>query len=450
VILGAKQIVQRCLGLTKGQNFLIFADKTTFEVATIVAEAAEDQKVQPTIVFVPISLQHKIPGEIDLSHLTQAAAKEAQAILTCVNSSPECLPFRERILETQWSARMRIGHMPGANLEVLRLANVDFSQLIEECHNLEVALAHGRTLELLSRSDDSSEHRLQVDIGGWERLPVASDGIIADGVWGNVPSGETYIVPIEESAEGSVVINGSIPGLVVEPGEQIVLYFKKGRLSHIEPDDNRTAQFLQENQIKRAEEKGDTNWCNLAEVGIGRNMAVDKLTGNMLFDEKATGTAHIALGSNFYMGGMIDSAIHCDMVIVAPTIVVDGKTILDEGKLRFIESEWYEDYAEVALDRSPLGSAVSVARSGTEIALQNQLLGRVLRPEPGRVSNCMIGNHETSRLAAILYGLLPSDSEWIGINNLADHNQMDLDITRRVLHLMWEYGLINYRKQGGE
>ena len=344
---------------------------------------------------------------------------------------------------------MRIGHMPGANLEVLQLANVDFSQLVEECHNLEIALAHGRTLELLSQSEDSAEHHLQVDIGGWERLPVASDGIIADGVWGNVPSGETYIVPIEESAEGSVVISGSIPGLVVKPGEQIVLHFKQGRLSRIEPDGNRTAQFLQENQIKRAQEKGDKNWRNLAEVGIGRNTSVDKLTGNMLFDEKAMGTAHIALGSNFYMGGMIDSAIHCDMVIESPTIIVDGKTILEEGKLRFIESEWYEDYAVVALAESPLGSAGSVARSGTETDFQNQLLARVLRPEPGRVSNCMVGNQKTSRLAAGLYHLLPADSEWIDINNLADRNQMAPDITRRVLHLMWEYGLINYRKQGG-
>jgi hypothetical protein len=264
-----------------------------------------------------------------------------------------------------------------------------------------------------------------------------------------VPSGETYIAPIEESAEGSVVINGSIPGLVVEPGEQIVLYFKKERLFHIEPDDNRTAQFLQENQIKHAQEKGDKNWRNLVEVGIGRNTAVDRLTGNMLFDEKAAGTAYIALGSNSFMGGMVESAIHCDMVIEAPTIIVDGKTILVGGKLRFIESEWYEDYAEVALDGSPLGSAGFVARTGTETALQSQLLARVLRPEPGRVSNCMVGNHETSRLAASLYSLLPADSEWIDINNLADHNQMNLDIARRVLHLMWEYGLINYRIHGG-
>ena len=54
------------------------------------------------------------------------------------------------------------------------------------------------------------------DIGGWDRLPVASDGIIRDGAWGNVPSGETYIAPMEGTAEGQVLINGSIPGLVLD------------------------------------------------------------------------------------------------------------------------------------------------------------------------------------------------------------------------------------------
>jgi hypothetical protein len=335
--------------------------------------------------------------------------------------------------------------MPGANLKVLRLANVDFNKLIGDCHNLEIALARGRTLELLSRSNDGTPHRLHVDIGGWERLPVASDGIISDGVWGNVPSGETYIAPVEGSAKGSVVINGSIPGLVIKRSEQIVVHFENGSLSHIEPDNNRTAQFLREKQIKRALDIGDKNWRNLAEVGIGRNTAVDRLTGNMLFDEKAAGTAHIALGSNSFMGGKVDSAIHCDMVIRAPTIIVDGKAILQKGKLRFIESEWREAYADVSLNESPLQTARSVARSGTEAALQNQLLFRVLRPEPGRVSTCIVGNDETSKLAFGIYGLLPRNSEWIEIRNLFSNNSMDPDAIRRVLHLIWDYGLINYR-----
>ena len=444
-VAGAKQIVQRCLGLTKGQNLLIFADKTTSDVASIIAEAAEQSSVPVTIIFVPVSLQRRIPGEMELSLLAQGAAREAWAILNCVNSLAECTPFRKFILETQWSARTKVGHMPGANLKVLQLASADFNKLTTDCHLVEMAMARGRRLEFISRANNGTHHSLTTDIGGWERLPVASDGVISNGVWGNVPSGETYIAPIEGSAEGSIVINGSIPGLLIKRNEEIVIHFHRGWVVSITPEDNHTALFLKKEQIERALEAGDENWRNLAEIGIGLNPAVDRLTGNMLFDEKKAGTAHIALGSNTFMGGIVNSKIHCDMVVRAPTILVDGTTIVKNGKLRFADIEWRESYRDVSLPGSPLHAACDVSRSGTEASFSNHHLARILRPEPGRVSACPVGDDETARLAQTIYTTLPGDSSWMKLENLVSANGHNPDTVRRVLHLIWEYGLINYR-----
>jgi len=145
------------------------------------------------------------------------------------------------------------------------------------------------------------------------------------------------------------------------------------------------------------------------------------------------------------MGGKIESVIHCDMVIKAPTIIVDGRTILKKGKLCFVDSDWQEAYSNITLSGSPLKTTVSVARSGMDTSLHNQTLSRILRPEPGRVSTCAVGNEETSRLAHDIYSLLPRDGEWIEIKDLSSNNSMDPDAIRRVLHLIWEYGLINYR-----
>ena len=74
VVSGAKQIIQCCLGPTKGQNLLIFADKTTTELGSTIAEAAEELAIQSTIIFVPVSLQRRIPSKIDLSLIAQGAA----------------------------------------------------------------------------------------------------------------------------------------------------------------------------------------------------------------------------------------------------------------------------------------------------------------------------------------------------------------------------------------
>jgi hypothetical protein len=439
---GAKQILQRCLGLSKNQSLVIFVDETTISVGTVISEAADLLGISQTTIFVPVSLQRKIPAESDLSLITQEIAREARAVLTCVNGSPECLPFRDKLLESLWSARTRIGTMPGATLDVLELANIDFDQLIADCHNIEFAMARGHTLEFISTTADGKRHVLKVDIGGWERLPVASDGIIEDGVWGNVPSGETYIAPIEGSGEGSVVINGSIPGLVIQPEQEIILYFEKGSLTRIEPQDNPTAQWLDQTQIQKAIEKKDLNWSNLAEIGIGTNPGVKQLTGNMLFDEKCAGTTHLALGLNTFMGGTIKATIHCDMVVKSPSIIINGKTILDHGRMHFVESEWHENYEQISLEGSPARETANVLRSGTEVDFYGKRLQRILRPEPGRVSTCFVGDDDTSRLAYALYANIPPDDKGISIGSLARKSEIDDETTRRVLHIMQDYSLI--------
>ena len=446
VLAGARQIVQRCLGLRPDQELVIFVDETTVEPAVAIAEAAEALRVPHTVILVPVEVQRRIPMQTDLSLVAQGAARDARAVLTCVNARPDCMAFRDRILETAWTARTRIGHMPGASLDVLRLADVDYDRLVDDCHRLEVALARGRTLELVSRDPQGVEHRLTVDIGGWERLPVASDGVIVDGAWGNVPSGETYIAPVEYTADGSVVIDGSIPGLALEPGEHLIVYFAEGRLSAMEPEDGRAARWLRETQIQRAQASGDRNWSHLAEVGVGVNPAVSRLSGNMLFDEKAVGTAHVALGSSIYMGGTIDASIHCDMVLHQPTIMVDDKVLVDRGQLHFVESDWRERYAQVDLATSPLRVAGRVTRSGIQVdTTADGRLQRVLRPEPGRVSNCFVGDDETARLAQRLYALVPDGGEWLAVDNLSARSGLEPEVVRQVLHVLWTYHLIRYR-----
>ena len=439
---GAKQILQRCLGLRQKQSLVVFVDETTINVGNVISEAAFLLGISQTTILVPVSLQHKIPNESVLSQKTQEIAKEARAIIICVNGTPECLSFRARLLESLWSARTRIGTMPGANLSVLELANIDFDQLIADSHNIEFAMAHGHKLEFVSTTADGKSHVLNVDIGGWERLPVASDGIIEDGAWGNVPSGETYIAPIEGSGEGSVVINGSLPGLVIQPGQEIVLYFEKGRLTKIEPQDNPTAHWLDQTQIQKALEKQDLNWSNLAEIGIGTNPAVKQLTGNMLFDEKSSHTTHLALGLNTFMGGTVKATIHCDMVVKGSSIIIDGKTILDQGRMNFVESDWLENYENINLEGSPVRKAVNVSRSGTEIDFYGKRLQRILRPEPGRVSTCFVGDTETSKLAYALYANIPLNDKEISIESLARKSNIDEESTRRILHIMQDYSLV--------
>lgn len=223
----------------------------------------------------------------------------------------------------------------------------------------------------------------------------------------------------------------------------MILYFDRGRVINITPDSPGT-DWLYRSQINVAKAKGDKNWSCLAEIGIGVNPAVDRLTGNMLFDEKAAGTAHIALGSNKYMGGTIESTIHCDMVIKELSLFIDGKAILNRDGLCLKESDWRENFNQISLADSPLRQAVSVSRNGIQSSNSPEgRLQRVLRPEPGRKSTYFVGDNETAKLAYSLYNNLPADSDWLSISDLAACTGLDIDRCRRVLHVMWSYNLIN-------
>jgi leucyl aminopeptidase (aminopeptidase T) len=441
---GARQVIQRGLGLLPGQNLLIIADETTEDVAALLRDTAMSIGVSAMIVFIPQEQQMLIPQEYELSDRVQSAAQEARAIITCVNDSPDCLPFRYWVFHNYWKAHARLGHMPGASLPLLKLANVDYKKLVDSCHRLELAMARGRTIEFISFSKSGEKYFLQAEIGGWDRIPVASNGVIEDGIWGNVPSGETFIAPIEGTADGLVVINGSIPGRVIDMDEEFFVRFEQGRLVDIYPRDNQAVRMLFEKQFNVAKAKDDANWDKLAEIGIGVNPAFGTLTGSMLLDEKCAGTAHVALGTNTYMGGAVNATIHCDLVVKKPSIRIDGKPVLEAGELVLRPADWLDDFQQVDLERSLLREARQVCRSEGEIDVVKKQLVRILHSVPGRLIHYPIGSPETARLASRVYRCLPAGEVWVDIQQLTARTNMDAGTVRKLLHVMKEYAVIEH------
>jgi hypothetical protein len=441
---GARKILESCLGLKMGHhNLLLFSDETTLDVTKIFLRNAAGLDIPATAIFVPVEQQQAFKAGQELSLPLLSAAREARAILTCLNASPDCLEFRDQLLHTQWSARTRIGHMPGVNEDVLRIANINFHRQVADCERLAVALGRGKRLELLSYDRDGQAHTLYADLGGWERLPVSSSGVIQDGSWGNVPSGETYIAPIEGTAWGAIVIDGSLPGMVVQPGQAAILHFEHGCLVKIDPPDGPLAAWLEESQIARARLKGDAHWSNLAEIGIGVNPAVKHLTGNMLFDEKMAGTVHIALGSNRYMGGQVDASIHCDLVTQAPSLRIDGKSILERGRNSLVDADWRQSYRSIDPAARGFSLSTRATRSGVRVEETREgRLRRLLHSEPGIVTSCLIGDDETAQLAFLLYDYLPIDGRSVSAAELAGLAGLPVGLLLAVLAVMDEYNLL--------
>jgi len=141
------------------------------------------------------------------------------------------------------------------------------------------------------------------------------------GEMANYPSGEVYVSPLEDSADGVLVadltVPYTVPGLVDAP---VTLRFEAGRVTSIEG--GRAAQMLRE----LVADSG-TGADVIAELGIGFNPALAP-RGHVMLDEKAARTAHVAIGRNTgSYGGVNEAAIHVDCVFSEPEVEVDGRKV---------------------------------------------------------------------------------------------------------------------------
>lgn len=143
----------------------------------------------------------------------------------------------------------------------------------------------------------------------------------------NMPSGEVFTCPMEDSTGG--YIRFSFP--VCREGkevEDIRLEFKEGKV--IEASARKNEEFLHK-MIEMDEGSG-----YVGELGIGTNWGIDKFIKNILFDEKIGGTIHLALGNAYpETKGVNKSALHWDMIKdlrEEGEIYVDGKLFYKDKK----------------------------------------------------------------------------------------------------------------------
>lgn len=141
----------------------------------------------------------------------------------------------------------------------------------------------------------------------------------------NMPSGEVFTGPVEDSVNGFVRF--SYPGIYMgQEIEDISLEIKNGLVV------KGTAAKGQELLDKILDVPGARRF---GEAAIGNNERANKFTKNMLFDEKMGGTIHMALGAAYpETGGVNESAIHWDLLadMNEGEITADGQTIYKNGK----------------------------------------------------------------------------------------------------------------------
>ena len=188
--------------------------------------------------------------------------------------------------------------------------SIDFNKLKEECTKIINKLSYKNNITIYTENNNILTFNLE------NRKWHKDDGT------GDIPCGEIYIAPVEESANGSILITKII--LQGKTFLNVLLEFKRGKLVNCSLKD--LVDFIKEF-------KGDSNI--IAEFGIGLNENVKELVGCAVIDEKSRGTAHIAIGMNNMFGGNNSSRLHMDFIFVPEKIEVDGELLMKGSKLLF-------------------------------------------------------------------------------------------------------------------
>ncbi|HYP27215.1 MAG TPA: aminopeptidase [Blastocatellia bacterium] len=452
---GARKVLTDCVDLKPGDVLALFWDETTSDTAEVLLEIANEIGLNIRPRRVSLKEQSDFSSNKGLSLEDKEALESARGIITCLSNQVSGTAYRTELLRVGTDGDKCFGHMPGANLSVLAHAvNIDYAQASSRCDDLALALTLGQVVRLQTYILDSDanpkqEFNLDFQIGGLFRSPIMSTGIIPLGTWGNLPGGETFIAPIEDSANGVFVLNGAFKDYVIKPPAYLLLHFEKGRLVDIEGTAEERARF--ENIVNFALSYNDTYYDSLAELGIGVNPGIQELTGNALFDEKCYGTAHIAIGDNSRYGGMYSSRIHEDLITLKPSLWVDGKPILSYGQDNFNPKEWRESLDDFLHYYHSLSPDCLVTRTiiNAEADADGKL--RVRREvAAGRLCLYTIAQPETSRLLAKVYlNMIPNLPDPVRLHHIYEQAKSDLglsqEFTEAAVGILQKHGLINIK-----
>ncbi|WP_076610989.1 aminopeptidase [Natronorubrum thiooxidans] len=303
--------VRQCLALEADESCAVVTDDKRELIGESLYAVASEITDDAVIVRYP-------PGE---THGSEPPAPVAAAMTGAdVVLAPTTKSLSHTRARTEANdAGARVATLPGITEEVFTTGlDADYESIAAHCEDVREQVADAAEIRVTTPAGTD----ITFEIGDREWL--SDTGIVHEpGQMSNLPAGEVFISP--ERADGTFVVDGTMrPHGLLEDGQQLAFEVEDGLVTHISDDEIRTTVE------GAAKDVGDAAY-NLAELGIGTNVAVTDLVGSVLLDEKAGGTVHIAIGDNAGIGGETEAPIHLDGILREPTVFADGEIVTLPG-----------------------------------------------------------------------------------------------------------------------
>ncbi len=327
---GAKQAVENCIKVKKGEKVVIITDEKTLEIGNAIKRAVESITNDVHFFIMedfgerPLNFPEKI-GKV--------LAKADASFYVAQCDKGELQTFRKPMLKVvSANKKLRHGHMPGITAELMRSGMCSDYEEIKRVSRL-----------VYEKVKNASQIRVTTERGTDITAEFSPnlhwkicDGNITSEDWSNLPDGEVFTSPI--TVNGKVVIDGCLGdyfdkkyGTLENTPLTVEIENSRAKKESIHCDDKNLEKEFAEYLFNT-----DENSNRVGEFAIGTNIGLTELIGNLLQDEKFPGV-HIAFGSPYpeETGADWDSEGHIDGVMKNTTIYVDGGMIMKDGKFLF-------------------------------------------------------------------------------------------------------------------
>ena len=294
----ARTALRDCLDLKAGEKFMVITDEPLRKIGEAFFEVGKEMGAEAIKVEI---VPRKINGEEPPSPVAKAWL-DVDVFVCPTSKSLTHTNARGAAVK----AGARGATLPGVTEDMMaRCLNVDYKTMQKRADKLCKVLSSGKNVHITTELGTD----LSFSIEGREGEP--DTGIYrAAGEFGNLPAGEVYIAPLEETANGVLYVDGAMLGICNSP---IKIVFKNGYAVEI------TGNAQAEELSRMADSVGPLA-RNCAEFGIGINEAAI-ITGNVLEDEKIFGTIHVAIGNSAHFGGKVDVPFHMDGIVFKLSLI---------------------------------------------------------------------------------------------------------------------------------
>lgn len=303
---GAENAVNTCMGVRKRDHVLIVTDPEKEAIARAIFDVTRKVTERVAMVVIP---PFKGPKKEPPEMVAKAMQSSTVIFITTEHSITHT---RARLRACERGAR--VASMPGITEAIFSRGGMqaDYGIISERAKKLQRSLKKSSEVKITSSTGTALE--LYVKGRPW----IADTGIChTPGSFTNLPAGSIFVAPLEHKAEGEIHFDGGIESN--EYGDRIEI--KNGIMENL-PNIR---------DLKSVFDKSGKCIHYLSRLGIGLNYR-SRYCGVMIEDTKVEGNVHIGFGENASIGGKIRCRVFIEGIIRKPTVIIDDKLIIKNGR----------------------------------------------------------------------------------------------------------------------